>query len=395
LKTTNMVESINTQIERVVTKASRWRNSDQRQLKTISFPVQKNLTVERLTALWALNEAGLGGVMHAVKSPFTGILVGGTAIMLITLIAYFAQNRTRAILKATMIVLLIKFTVSPHSPLPAYFAVSFQALLGAVLFGAFSNLRLAALLLGILGLLETALQKILVMTIVYGNSLWESIDVFFNYVLQQFGLTAAADFRASLWLIGLYVGLHALAGVFVGWLAGNLPNEIRRALADPARRQLPRPAPVASRHEIGNSQKPFWKGRVAKIFLLLIIVASILTFLTPAMAGYKKGIYVILRAAVVLSLWYFVAAPLVMKLLQRFLKNKSARHAEEIKNILRIFPRLKEYARWLWPASAPRKGWRRWKHFLVALVVFALTFEDDGEESAAGGEKTEQGHALI
>ncbi|MDZ7344170.1 MAG: hypothetical protein ONA90_06610, partial [candidate division KSB1 bacterium] len=309
---------------------------------------------------------------------------------------YFAQNRTRAILKATIIVLLITFTVSPHSPLPAYFAVSFQALLGALLFGALSNLRLAALLLGILGLLETALQKILVMTIIYGNSLWESIDVFFNYVLQQFGLmTAAADFRASLWLIGLYVGLHALAGVFVGWLAGNLPNEIRRALADPARRQLPRPAPVASRHEIGNSQKPFWKGRVAKILLLLIIVASILTFLTPAMAGYKKGFYVILRAAVVLSLWYFVAAPLVMKLLQRFLKNKSARHAAEIKNILRFFPRLKDYARRLWPASAAQKSWRRWKYFLVALVVFALTFDEAEEEVAEVGENPEQAHALI
>lgn len=210
-------------------------------MKTSSFAEQTNstLTVERLTALWALNEAGLGGFMHAIKSPFTGIFVGGTAIMLITLIAYFAQNRTRAILKAAVIVLLIKFTVSPHSPLPAYFAVSFQALLGALLFGALPNLRMAALLLGIFGLLETALQKLFVMTIVYGNSLWEAIDVFFNYVLQQFGLmTAPANFHASLWLMGFYVGLHTLAGVFIGWLAGTLPNELRHALADPVMRQL-------------------------------------------------------------------------------------------------------------------------------------------------------------
>jgi hypothetical protein len=367
-------------------------------MKTLSFAEQTNssLTVERLTALWALNEAGLGGVMHAIKSPFTGIFVGGTAIMLITLIAYFAQNRTRAILKATVIVLLIKFTVSPHSPLPAYFAVSFQALLGALLFGALPNLRVATLLLGILGLLETALQKLLVMTIVYGNSLWEAIDVFFNYVLQQFGLmTAPADFRASLWLIGFYVGLHTLAGVFVGWLAGTLPNEIRHALADPVMRQLRRTTPVEARLDLNNSRKPFWQRKPVMFLLLLLSVASILTFLAPALGGQAKGAYVIVRAATVLLVWYFVAAPLLMKLLQKFLKNKSARYGREIENILRLFPQLKDCAKRLWRAPVDQKGWRRWKHLVVALIVFALTADDAEPDFEKVEENPEPGHARI
>ncbi|NJO01983.1 MAG: hypothetical protein HC880_10065 [Bacteroidia bacterium] len=45
---------------------------------------QERLAIERLTALWALNEAGLGGLMHAVRTPFTGVVVGGLAIMLIS-----------------------------------------------------------------------------------------------------------------------------------------------------------------------------------------------------------------------------------------------------------------------------------------------------------------------
>ena len=76
--------------------------------------------VERLTALWALNEAGLGGLIHAMRVPFTGIVVGSTAVVLIALIAFFAERKAQAILKATVIVLLIKAAASPHTPLPAY-----------------------------------------------------------------------------------------------------------------------------------------------------------------------------------------------------------------------------------------------------------------------------------
>ena len=119
--------------------------------------------VERLTALWALNEAGLGGMIHALRVPFTGIVVGSTAVVLIALIAFFAERRARAILKATTIVLLIKAAASPHTPLPAYAAVAFQGLAGAALFALLPSLRFGALVLGLLALWQGAVQKLLVM----------------------------------------------------------------------------------------------------------------------------------------------------------------------------------------------------------------------------------------
>ena len=53
--------------------------------------------ISRLTALWALSEAGLGGILHALQSPFTGLFVGGFAIILISLIAYFADDKWETI----------------------------------------------------------------------------------------------------------------------------------------------------------------------------------------------------------------------------------------------------------------------------------------------------------
>ena len=87
--------------------------------------IDSKLAVERLTVLWALTESGLGGMMHAFRLPFTGLLVGGVAIILIIMLAHYSNNNVQQILKALIIVLIVKISVSPHSPLGAYLAVSF------------------------------------------------------------------------------------------------------------------------------------------------------------------------------------------------------------------------------------------------------------------------------
>jgi hypothetical protein len=48
--------------------------------------------VQRLTALWALSEAAFGGVLHAFQVPFTGLFINASAIIFITLIAYYSKN---------------------------------------------------------------------------------------------------------------------------------------------------------------------------------------------------------------------------------------------------------------------------------------------------------------
>ncbi len=48
--------------------------------------------IHKLTALWALNESGLGGFLHVFNTPFTGLIVGGISILLISLIAYYATT---------------------------------------------------------------------------------------------------------------------------------------------------------------------------------------------------------------------------------------------------------------------------------------------------------------
>ena len=141
-------------------------------------------SVERVTALWALSEAALGGALHAFKIPFTGLFIGGSAVLFITLIFFLSEKRG-AIIKATILVMIVKALVSPHSPINAYIAVAFQGICGEVLFSLIKRREMAALLLGILSLLQSAFQKIFVVTLVFGRSIWEAIDLFGDFVIHQ------------------------------------------------------------------------------------------------------------------------------------------------------------------------------------------------------------------
>ncbi|MBT8245680.1 hypothetical protein [Winogradskyella sp.] len=179
--------------------------------------IQKNkIAIERLTALWALNECGLGGFMHAFSSPFTGIVVGGISILLISLIARHSKNVWPTLLKALSIVLLVKLSVSPHSPITAYFAISFQTFFGMVLYSLFSINHYTIVFLGAVTFLESALQKLLTLTIIYGQSLWDAMDVYTNWVSAKLSFLPFAI--SSKTLIIMYVGFYGLAGIIVGFL---------------------------------------------------------------------------------------------------------------------------------------------------------------------------------
>ena len=133
---------------------------------------ERVLAIQRITALWALNECGLGGILHALQSPFTGLLVGSIAMICIALICAFAEKKWQAVMTSLAIVLVIKALVSPHSTPTAYIAVIFQGVSGAFIYRYIPGLLFGSVLFACLGLIESAVQRLLVLTILYGNSLW-------------------------------------------------------------------------------------------------------------------------------------------------------------------------------------------------------------------------------
>ena len=177
----------------------------------------------RLIAVWVLCEAMLGGIIHGFKIPVSGLIVGSCAVICICLLAWYVPARG-TIIKATIIVAIFKMILSPQAPPPAYIAVFFQGAMGELLFLRKRRFyQLSCLVLAILALLESALQRIIVLTIVYGNDLWKVINDFINGLTKQ---KVATNY--SLLIGSGYVLLHLISGCVVGWWASMLPRRIEQ-----------------------------------------------------------------------------------------------------------------------------------------------------------------------
>ena len=341
--------------------------------------LDRNRAVERLTALWALNEAGLGGLIHAMRVPFTGIVVGSTAVVLIALIAFFAERKARAILKATTIVLLIKAAASPHTPLPAYVSVTFQGVAGALLFGALPSVRLGALLLGLLALWQGAVQKLLVMTILYGKSLWDSVDAVGRWILEKMG-GGSGELSPTGWFLVFYLGYYTVAGLITGGLAGAIPGEIDRALKNPRPRPVPEPVADSVLPALA-SRKRWWRRTPFKAGLVLAALLLATAWLYPGQAGWVRGVRIFARAAIVLAIWIWGVRPLGLALFRRFRRREQSVYGAEVTRTLAQLPALRQAAGVVWRQSRDVPGFRRWKYFLVELIVLALA----GDSMEKGG----------
>lgn len=325
---------------------------------------QRKTAIHRLTALWAFSESGLGGVLHALQVPFTGLIVGGMAILLITLIAWFSQPNYRQVLQSTLIVLIVKAMVSPHTPPTAYLAVSFQGLLG---FGLFSLLRInlvSILFLAVISMLESALQKLLVLALFAGKSFLNAAQSFTDTITRQFGV---ASINGVNWTIGIYLSIYVAGGLLMTWLSWKTIRDIfsedNRIIIDVDVAPVP--------------DKPEKKSKIVKIWAGIAILAflSLILFFIPQ--GDKGGWLPVLKALTwtltVIIAWYGLVNPLLTRAIQRLLKKNESRYSEKVNQIVAFFPELKHFAYCAWQQSRQFRGWKRIPFFCRAMVQWSLT----------------------
>lgn len=321
-------------------------------------------TVTKLTALWALSESGLGGLMHALKIPFTGFFLGGFAIVIITLLAFESTKPFKVILQATLLVILVKAAASPHSPPMAYIAVGFQGLIGALLFSVIPFFRLAACLFGMIALFESAVQKFLVTTLIFGKSVWEALDAFIANVLKD--LSAFNDFSFSIWLVAIYTGVYVIWGFIMGWWASGLPKVLHQQseslLLSYSNLEVDK-----NMHVVPPKRK-FGFKLMATFFMLLFIVS---VFMMQGSGG--KVWYVLGRTIGALLILFYLINPLVKWLMTRWLKKQQQSKATELTSVLDSIPELRTHiAPALQLARQQHKGFSVYKAFVTNLIVFTL-----------------------
>lgn len=334
--------------------------------------------IDRITVLWAFSEAALGGILHILKIPLTGLFVGSSAIIFITLLSYFSNSR-KIIIESTLKVILVKFVVSPYSPVNAYFAVIIQSLLGYVLFYKGFN-KISPIILGFLALLFSACQKIIVLTVIFGMTFWESIDIFFFFIVDNFLPNNGIDKSISLSyvIIALYFSMHVLGGIFAGLYAAKLPERLREREYDEHHAK----EFINSISEFNDKQKrdkKNWWFRPKYLILLSFFLSTIvLTFLVEDIENTFaiEVSIMIIRSILIIVIWYYFISPVLLKIMNKYLTGKSQRKAEEIDKIVKLFPKIKSIVKYSWQKAAKMKLHVRIFYFLDTVLITYITLDD-------------------
>ena len=333
---------------------------------------QKLNAVQRLTALWAFTESGLGGIMHALQIPFTGLLVGGMAVIMISLIADISEHHYKQVLKSAMIVLIVKAMVSPHTPFPAYIAVAFQAVLGYGLFRFFKVNFFSIILLSTIAMLESAIQKLLILTLFFGESLWKAMDSMIALLANQFGSIVA---NGSYWIVGIYLFIYLAGGFFIAWLAYRTIKSF-----DTEHPALVLETSAEINSSIINTKNNAGKNNYKKLWILIILMivlsAVLFVFADDDKQGWLAVAKTISWTLSAILLWFMLIGPLFTKAIQKLLQKKESRYSDEVLKTLSFLPVLSRLTALAWQQSKLQQGFGRWYFFFAALIHATLTYSD-------------------
>ncbi|GBD91204.1 hypothetical protein BMS3Abin04_01930 [bacterium BMS3Abin04] len=333
--------------------------------------------VERLTALWAFSEAVLGGILHAFKIPVTGLFLGSFAVVVISLIFYYSKN-PRQILKSTFIVVLVKFIVSPYTPITAYFAVFVQGFLGFLFFYFKVFYKTASILLGITAVTLSGIQKLIIYTLLFGFTFWKSINLFYQYLLDKFLSNPGnlMNIDLSLLIVSLYLSIHIIVGFFAGFVAGKLPSWIETYYSE-LKDRLSLDSSAILKIPPKGKKKAWWERKSTIILFLFFFAILLLSYTNPDLGKnhFTQIIIMVIRAFFILFLWLKVLLPVINKLFKKYLEDRENKYSDEVHEIISQFPQFKLIVSESWKISGSQKGLNKLKCFFSIIFIFLLKYE--------------------
>jgi hypothetical protein len=326
----------------------------------------------RITAVWAVSEAGLGGVLHAFHAPFKGLVLTCFAVTCISLLAWYNRDKPFSVLvRAWAVVMAVKFAVAPLSPITAYVAVSFQAFFGWACYRYIRHFPTACMIAAVVSLLESALQRLLLVTVAFGMDIWQGKAQFSGQAIADKVVLGMAQKSVPLMLI--YVAIHVAAGFVAGWLAGRLPRDIDKErvwlgqLEEPPVLRMTEKEIKKAEKQAQKKEKAWWSPYVVPMILVAVGTFNLIQ---------GKGGWSLFRIALV---WIVFFTPFVqqylVKWVQRLVFNISNPYQSDIQYAHLQLPEIKNRVRLAWQVAADEESnkIRRMRRFVP--LAFALTLQ--------------------
>ncbi len=336
-------------------------------MSNLNNTVFKAGVVTRITALWAFSEAFLGGILHGFKIPFAGLALALMAAICMALIAA-NDNAKGVILKATLVVLAVKFVLSPHTPPMAYVAVLIEGLAGELFLMRRKSLRTGAFLLTLFCQLYSAFQHLLILTIVFGKGFWAALDIFLNGITKTF---IKQSQQYSLYLVLFYIGCYFITGVAGGIFCSRLIKKIQSGNIPPIVNEFAKAdtIPVAETTVAKNKGISF-KYIVAGI-LLLLLVASYTPLFNGTVLKTKVG-EIMLRGLLIMLVWNFLLSPLLIKLIGKWVDKYKAVKGTALQQVLALLPGIKNMVQFSWQKANETNRFKKVQHFLSNTAMLII-----------------------
>ncbi|MEP7264155.1 MAG: hypothetical protein ABI772_06650 [Bacteroidota bacterium] len=302
----------------------------------------------RITALWAFSEAFLGGILHGLHVPFTGLILSSFAAVCMCALALH-QFSPGKIIHATILVMIVKLTLSPHTPFTAYFAVLLQGTCCELLFSLKVPYKISCYITALFALMQSAFQKLIVLTILFGVDGWKALDDFLNEVLETFG---SVHTSYSIYIISIYLLLHFMSGLIAGRFASQLPQLQPMNVAYKATVAFP---------STPSKKKSRWNSFIYYIFFALTAALIYKMYASENFLDWagSKPMKLIVRSLIIIVFWYFFLSPLLLKLLRRWLTGKKNSLSAETENVLLLLPEMKQIVYYAWLISSQKNGVKR------------------------------------
>jgi hypothetical protein len=284
-------------------------------------------------------------------------------MIIITLICYYADNVWKTIIQALIIVLVVKMVVSPHSMISAYFAVSFQAILGGFLYHYLGINKITTILLASLGLVESALQKIVSLTILFGKSIWEAIDALGDWVSKNLGYLIPFD--SSNAVIISYVTLYACVGIILGYQIQKLVIKIKNTTDIDAYT-----IDVIKIESANPQRRKKGKWRFIAVSVILASLIILILYSTDNLNNsYSQAANILIRTLLIIGIWYMLIAPILLRYVKKFLSSKNSQLSAEVDQVFAIIPYMRYIVSYAWKNSNGLSD------FIYKCIMYTLHFK--------------------
>jgi hypothetical protein len=313
--------------------------------------LEKNDKSLKIIILWAFLESIGGGILHGLKFPFTGWLMTAVAMWCLNILTYWAKNRQQ-VGSAVLIVMTVKLLLAPQTPFTAFFAVGLQGFLHYLSFSFLQKKPIGALSFTIILLcfLASAFQKIIVLTIFFGNNLW--------YAINEFGKKLPFFFYQKInvtdWLLTIYIGIYLIGAVGCFWL---LPK-IHRWLQEENTLVI-----------LTVESTPKRQRKRQYLYIVGIVIFLFISYGTPLLAQWQL-IEMLLRFLSLYALFYLFYRHFLQPFLSRFFNNRVDKN--KIAIIIAALPDIEKVIFSAWFYSKNARFPTRFLLFIKYLFQFSL-----------------------